>query len=72
MTKEMELMARLESLKMFALVTRDKVLEMQLYDNSGLLGESMRESMMNEIESRIEFTDEQIMIVFVELRELTA
>lgn len=72
MTKEMELMARLESLKMFALVTRDKVLEMQLYDNSGLLGESMRESMMNEIERRIEFTDEQIMIVFVELRELTA
>ncbi len=72
MIREIELIAKTEALKMFASVTNNMVLEMKTYDESGLLGESMRESMMREIRRRIVFTEEQLRLVLAELKELGA
>ena len=72
MTREIELIAEIEALKMFASVTSNMVLEMKAYEESGLLGESMRESMMREIRRRIVFTEEQLRLVLAELIELGA
>lgn len=72
MTREIELIAKTEALKTFASVTNNMVLEMKTYEESGLLGESMRESMMREIRRRIVFTEEQLRLVLAELKELGA
>lgn len=72
MTREIELIAKTEALKTFASVTNNMVLEMKTYEESGLLGESMRESMMREIRRRIVFTEEQLRLVLAELIELGA
>ena len=72
MTREIELIAKTEALKMFASVTSNMVLEIKTYEESGLLGESMRESMMRDIRRRIDFTEEQLGLVLAELKELGA
>ena len=56
MEKNYNLIVKIEALKKFAKITKEKADEIQLYDIAGILNEGMKATMMREVSSRIEFT----------------
>ena len=72
MEKNYNLIVKIEALKKFAKITKEKADEIQLYDIAGILNESMKATMMREVSSRIEFTEEQMVLIFNELDVINA
>ena len=72
MEKNYNLIVKIEALKKFAKITKEKADEIQLYDIAGILNEGMKATMMREVSSRIEFTEEQMVLIFNELDVINA
>lgn len=64
------LMLEMESLKKFARETNIKIQELDLYSNMGILGESMYNSLYDEIEGRVVWTSERAIEVIERIKAL--